>query len=369
MHHTNTTATLLEKEGNDDEKSSTVGGEGSSSSSGIGSSSVSTENVSDIATHTGHTPATTTHGRRRRYRKSSAGLIVDDEVDDFFTEQLYIHSKLMIVDDRIVIYGSANLNDRSQMGNRDSEIAIYIKDTEMVNSTMDGKPEHLGLLTHVEHHAITKASVLLIDLDTPDKDSEELWEELIRKANERLHKDLNQQQQQPHLGNNSLLEISMANGETHNLAKDDETCGIKAYIPDKEEINDIKKWQSSSDAVLKSAKKLTADDPSAAGLVVRDPLHDDCYECWLKQAATTKTGIFQEVFRCVLDDTVHTWDQYKAFIPNPEKVLPGHVAMEGATAEKVKERLKRVTGHLVDFPLRFLNEENLVGTAENAVHV
>jgi hypothetical protein len=32
--------------------------------------------------------------------------IIDDEVDDFVTEQLYIHSKLMIVDDRIIICGS-----------------------------------------------------------------------------------------------------------------------------------------------------------------------------------------------------------------------------------------------------------------------
>jgi hypothetical protein len=32
--------------------------------------------------------------------------IVDNEVEDFVTEQLYIHSKLMIVDDRIVICGS-----------------------------------------------------------------------------------------------------------------------------------------------------------------------------------------------------------------------------------------------------------------------
>jgi phosphatidylserine/phosphatidylglycerophosphate/cardiolipin synthase-like enzyme len=32
--------------------------------------------------------------------------IVDDEVENFVTEQLYIHSKLMIVDDRIIICGS-----------------------------------------------------------------------------------------------------------------------------------------------------------------------------------------------------------------------------------------------------------------------
>ena len=42
------------------------------------------------------------------------------------TEQLYIHSKLMIVDDQKVILGSANINDRSLLGDRDSEIAILI---------------------------------------------------------------------------------------------------------------------------------------------------------------------------------------------------------------------------------------------------
>ena len=40
------------------------------------------------------------------------------------TEMIYIHSKLMIVDDDIVIMGSANINDRSMQGSRDSEIAV-----------------------------------------------------------------------------------------------------------------------------------------------------------------------------------------------------------------------------------------------------
>ena len=39
------------------------------------------------------------------------------------TELVYIHSKLMIVDDRLVICGSANINDRSMLGNRDSEVS------------------------------------------------------------------------------------------------------------------------------------------------------------------------------------------------------------------------------------------------------
>lgn len=40
------------------------------------------------------------------------------------TEQIYVHSKLLIVDDTKIIVGSANINDRSLLGHRDSEIAV-----------------------------------------------------------------------------------------------------------------------------------------------------------------------------------------------------------------------------------------------------
>jgi phospholipase D1/2 len=40
------------------------------------------------------------------------------------TEIIYIHSKLMIIDDKVVIMGSANINDRSMLGYRDSEIGV-----------------------------------------------------------------------------------------------------------------------------------------------------------------------------------------------------------------------------------------------------
>ncbi|HAP00180.1 MAG TPA: hypothetical protein DCQ83_09075, partial [Fibrobacteres bacterium] len=44
------------------------------------------------------------------------------------TEQIYVHSKLLIADDRHAIIGSANINDRSQTGKRDSELAVLIMD-------------------------------------------------------------------------------------------------------------------------------------------------------------------------------------------------------------------------------------------------
>lgn len=80
------------------------------------------------------------------------------------TEQIYVHTKLMIVDDQRVIVGSANINDRSLLGDRDSEIAVLIEDEELVSSKMGGQPyiaskfalslrlslwrEHLGLGTN-----------------------------------------------------------------------------------------------------------------------------------------------------------------------------------------------------------------------------
>jgi len=40
------------------------------------------------------------------------------------TELIYVHSKIMLVDDTSAIIGSANITDRSLLGNRDSEIAV-----------------------------------------------------------------------------------------------------------------------------------------------------------------------------------------------------------------------------------------------------
>ncbi|KAI9893599.1 MAG: hypothetical protein M1814_006395 [Vezdaea aestivalis] len=93
----------------------------------------------------------------------------DKERENYVQEELYIHSKLLIVDDRIAVCGSSNINDRSQRGDHDSELAIVMQDTRKLPSTMDGTPfeasyhaatlrrylwrEHLGLLKEQPHDA------------------------------------------------------------------------------------------------------------------------------------------------------------------------------------------------------------------------
>nr|CCA22369.1 phospholipase D putative [Albugo laibachii Nc14] len=58
----------------------------------------------------------------------------DRQHNRLHTEQIYIHNKIMIVDDRQCIIGSANINERSMRGDRDSEIAVTIEDTEFDES-------------------------------------------------------------------------------------------------------------------------------------------------------------------------------------------------------------------------------------------
>ncbi|KAL7675084.1 hypothetical protein ACOME3_001353 [Neoechinorhynchus agilis] len=60
------------------------------------------------------------------------------------SEIIYVHSKLMIVDDRRAIVGSANINDRSLLGFRDSEMALLIEDKTLIPGRMNGKPAKVG---------------------------------------------------------------------------------------------------------------------------------------------------------------------------------------------------------------------------------
>lgn len=65
------------------------------------------------------------------------------------TEQIYVHSKLLIVDDRIAVLGSANINDRSLGGGRDSELALSLTDLALQDAPLDGRrPVKVRKLAH-----------------------------------------------------------------------------------------------------------------------------------------------------------------------------------------------------------------------------
>lgn len=69
----------------------------------------------------------------------------------------------MIVDDRIAIIGSANINERSMRGNRDSEVASIIRDTDTIESVMAGKPYRVGRF-HILYACVLCVSTLALTL-------------------------------------------------------------------------------------------------------------------------------------------------------------------------------------------------------------
>ncbi|GAA5927466.1 uncharacterized protein JCM15063_005909 [Sporobolomyces koalae] len=92
------------------------------------------------------------------------------------TESTYIHAKGMIVDDRIALIGSANINERSQRGDRDSELACIIRDTDMIESTMGGKPYQVGRFAHTMRVRLMREH---LGIDVDELESSEGREELL----------------------------------------------------------------------------------------------------------------------------------------------------------------------------------------------
>ncbi|KAI8981075.1 hypothetical protein BDB01DRAFT_795326 [Pilobolus umbonatus] len=209
------------------------------------------------------------------------------QVDEYVTEELYIHAKLLIADDRIVIMGSANLNDRSQCGDRDSEIALIIEDTDMLPSKMDNQSYQAGRF----------AATL----------RRQLWKE--------------------HLG-------LLPEADVDNLTAD------MLPLP-----------------IAQCDNTQTKED-----FWVMDPLDEDTLNRW-NYTANTNTKAFREVFHCVPDDTITNWAAYSEFYPNLKLISLGHVYDPYMPLEEVRKHLNMVKGHLVEFPMSFLCNEDLAGEA------
>ncbi|KAI1773583.1 phospholipase D [Hypoxylon cercidicola] len=95
------------------------------------------------------------------------------------TEQLYIHAKTIIVDDRVALIGSANINERSMLGNRDSEVAAIVRDSDMMWSTMAGETYRVGRFAHTLRMRLMREH---LGLDVDEITEEERQAELSAEA-------------------------------------------------------------------------------------------------------------------------------------------------------------------------------------------
>lgn len=168
------------------------------------------------------------------------------------SELIYIHSKMLIADDRTVIIGSANINDRSLLGKRDSELAVLIEDTEMEPSLMDGAEYQAGRFAlSLRKHCF---SVILGANARPDLD-------------------------------------------------------------------------------------------------LRDPVCDDFFQLW-QATAENNANIYEQIFRCLPSNATRSLRTLREYVAvEPLAVVSPPLA---------RSELTQVQGHLVHFPLKFLEDESLL---------
>lgn len=109
------------------------------------------------------------------------------------TEMIYIHSKLMIVDDKYAILGSANFNDRSMLGSRDSEMAVLIEDTQKTKKDYNGRTLYVS--NEVMNMRMARFARLAGSQDAEevaDPSSEEFWNMWNERAelNQRIYREV-----------------------------------------------------------------------------------------------------------------------------------------------------------------------------------
>ncbi|KAJ5463562.1 hypothetical protein N7475_008506 [Penicillium sp. IBT 31633x] len=171
------------------------------------------------------------------------------------TEQLYIHAKCMVVDDRAAIIGSANINERSMLGSRDSEVASIVRDTDMIMSSMNGKPYLVGRFPHTlrmrlmrEHLGIDVDEIMEHDFTT---------EEELRKLQVAEGNDHQIDSQERRGSGSSAIERQDEREmvERRHRVQDEFLSRSEAMYSFNHDVD----WEQGSNPNLKSNRKLTAD--------------------------------------------------------------------------------------------------------------
>lgn len=168
------------------------------------------------------------------------------------TEQLYIHAKCMVVDDRYAIIGSANINERSMLGERDSEIAAIISDTDMLDSTMAGQPYKVGRFPHTLRMRLMREH-LGVDVDAVmDEEREEQFHDEEAEDIENNHAD-----QMPSDHDRNMERKLMQS--KHRLQDD-----LIARYEEMHSFNHDVDWEQANNPNLLAHKKVTM-DPRVTG--------------------------------------------------------------------------------------------------------
>ncbi|EQC36937.1 hypothetical protein, variant [Saprolegnia diclina VS20] len=259
------------------------------------------------------------------------------------TEEVYVHSKIMIVDDRACIIGSANINERSMNGDRDSEIAVVIEDAEFLPSVTLGAGASVGRFGHSfrmklfeEHFGVARGSSLY-----------ERYRDPVPAATWFAFQD---QAMKNALHYKSVFGC---------LPADDVRCfsdmGVKYDLDKKERVGTFRKvpelHATSQDADVDAAEHvrpptLPEEEPTTAPPAA--PFH-----------AASTSGIQTSV--ALPDETLPRSVSHREKESNGQVFTFAMTAMRCHTTVSVQRQaeLGGVRGHIVYFPLRFLEAEDL----------
>ena len=97
-------------------------------------------------------------------------------------------TQLIIVDDEVALIGSANINDRSMMGSRDSEIAVIVEDTKKVAGKMAGDPYQASYFAaNLRKNCYKSIFGFETDAEVEDPLSAKMWAEIDQRTQLNTH--------------------------------------------------------------------------------------------------------------------------------------------------------------------------------------
>jgi phospholipase D1/2 len=277
------------------------------------------------------------------YALRSWGTIGPDRT--LVSEQLYIHAKIMIVDDRVAIIGSANINERSMLGSRDSEIAVLIEDKDMIDSRLAGRDYKVGRFSHelrlrlMREHLGLDVSRPVDHMVHPEDSSRpstsqsaskthKTQEKLTRNANrnqthvlesERRFQNYRKITSPPNLDGHGSVDAL----PPHNLMRMSTAelglpeLSLLPALPDTDDT-DIggppvrRSFSSTAPSALVDAYPQLRDIilPIITEDCMIDPVDGSFFQDIWHAVAENNTHFFRMVFRCMPDSDVKTWAEY-----------------------------------------------------------
>merc|ERR1712130_310540 len=100
--------------------------------------------------------------------------------EELFIESPKVHTNTMIVDDRIALVGSADVSDRSLLGDRNSELGLLLVDTKASQSQLNGKVYYASAFSRelrkslwVKHLALPSEQIYMQNYE--DLMSDKVW--------------------------------------------------------------------------------------------------------------------------------------------------------------------------------------------------